>query len=398
MKHTPVLALVAAILLNFCAGSLYGWSVLVAPLEQSLGESRAAISAVYSVALVGFTFGMFVSAGIFRRVSLPVVGLGVSATMAAGLGLAGILERYDALMLGYGGLFAVGAGVNYFLCLAATSIELPVRRSVALGLATSAFAVGGLVWPAIVTPLLAAFGPQGTLLVIAAVLLVAGLIAWRLLARSGARTARAEEGGEGLFENFFTERPRIAVAIWAGFVFLGVGGLMAISHAAAIAADYGVPAEDAYLGAVLVNLAYVPAALLGGYASELFGSRRVLIGLCLLTAVPLFLLYLFPGAAMSLVALACVGAAFGATTSCYPVTIARYYDAARMPAIYGRISLAYGVAGLTAPYLAGALHDLRGDYALAVLIAAAVGLASLAVNATLPRLPSGAAVEAAVTR
>jgi hypothetical protein len=91
---------------------------------------------------------------------------------------------------------------------------------------------------------------------------------------------------------------------------------------------------------------------------------------------------------MSLVALGCVGAAFGASTSTYPVTIAGYYGIARVPAIYGRVSIGYGVAGLTAPYLAGKLHDLAGDYRLALAIAAIVGLGSLVPAALLPRVGS----------
>jgi OFA family oxalate/formate antiporter-like MFS transporter len=387
MRRIPLLALAAAILLNLCGGFLYSWSVLVEPLERSLGTSRAAVSAVYSVALVGFTLGMFVASGLLQRLRMPVLGFGVCGAMAAGLALAGLVARYDALMAGYA-LFAAAAGVTYFLCLAAASTELPVRRSVALGLATSAFAVGGLGWPVIAVPLVQSLGVHGALAAVAAMLLAAGSLAALLLGLSGAATPRGDGEREGLFENFFTERPRIALSIWAGFVLLGVGGLMAVSHAAGIAADYGVPESETWLGALVVNLAYVPGALVGGFLSERWGGRRVLIGMGLAVGGPLLLLLVVPSAGTSLAALACVGAAFGASTSTYPVTIAGYYGVARVPAIYGRVSIGYGVAGLTAPYLAGRLHDLAGDYRLALSIAAVVGLASLLPALILPPVTS----------
>lgn len=385
MRRIPLLALAAAMLLNFCGGSLYGWSVLVAPLEQSLEMNRAAVSAVYSVALVGFTFGMFVAASVFRLARLPVVALGVCVVMALGLGLAGFIESYVTLMAGYGVLFGVAAGLTYFLCLAAASTELPIRRSIALGLTTSAFAVGGLVWPGIVTPLLAELGPHGTLTVIAAVLLGAGAASAILLVLSGATVPRDTATGARPFENFFTERPRVVIAIWLNFVFLGIGGLIAVSHAAGIAVDYGLPESETYFGAMLVNLGYIAGALAAGYLSELFTGRRVLIGMAVLTAAPLFLLYAVPSAAISLLMLACLGVAFGAGTSCYPVTLASYYGVARVPAIYGRVCTAYGVAGLAAPFIAGALHDLNGDYTLAILIAAIVGVVGLIATLALPR-------------
>ena len=385
-KHpVPLLALVAAVILNFCGGSLYGWSVLVAPLELSLDASRATISAVFSVAIVGFTVGMFIAAGVFRVARLPVVALGVAVMMAVGVGLAGLIESYATLIVGYGALFGLAAGVNYFLCLAAASIDLPIRRSIALGLTTSAFAVGGLVWPGIVTPLLAAHGPHGTLSVIAAILLGAGLLSVVLLQRSGAAVPRSDKAGEGLFQNFFTERPRVVIAMWLNFVLLGIGGLMVVSHAAGIATDYGLPESETYLGAMLVNLGYIAGALAAGYLSEIFGGRLVLLGMAVLTAAPLFLLYVVPSAAISLLMLACVGAAFGAGTSGYPMTLASFYGVARVPAVYGRVCTAYGVAGLVAPLIAGALHDLKGDYALAVLIAALVALIGLFATLALPR-------------
>jgi MFS family permease len=236
-----------------------------------------------------------------------------------------------------------------------------------------------------VTPLLAALGPHGTLGVIAAVLLGAGIVGALLLKLSGARVAGAAEPREGLFDNFLTERPRIVIALWVGFVFLGLGGLTAVSHAAGIAVDYGLPQGETYLGAMLVNLGYIAGALSAGYLSELFGGRRVLIAMGALTAAPFFLLYALPSGPMSLITLACVGAAFGAGTSCYPVTLVSYYGLARMPAIYGRVCTSYGVAGLAAPFIAGALHDLGGNYDLAVLLAAIVGVAGLVANAALPR-------------
>ena len=362
--------------------------MLVAPLEQSLDASRATVSAVFSVAIVGFTVGMFVAASVFRLARLPVVALGVTLMMAIGVGLAGLIESYAALIIGYGVLFGLAVGVNYFLCLAAVSIELPIRHSIALGLTTSAFVVGGLVWPGIMTPLLAALGPHGTLGVVAAILLGAGLLCAVLLQRSGAAVPRADKATEGLFQNFFTERPRVVIAMWLNFVLLSIGGLMVVSHAAGIATDYGLPESETYLGAMLVNLGYIAGALAAGYLSKIFGGRIVLLGMAVLTAAPLFLLYAAPSAAISLLTLACVGAAFGAGTTGYPVTLASFYDMARLPTVYGRVCTAYGVAGLVAPPIAGALHDLKGDYALAVLIAALVGLVGLLATLALPRPPA----------
>jgi MFS family permease len=225
------------------------------------------------------------------------------------------------------------------------------------------------------------------------VLLGAGIVGAVLLALSGAAVPRGVEAGEGPFENFFTERPRVVIVMWLNFVFLGLGGLIAVSHAAGIAVDYGLPESQTYRGAMLVNLGYIAGALSAGYLSELFGGRRVMIGMAVLTAAPLFLLYVVPSATISLITLTCLGVAFGAGTSCYPVTLAHHYGVARVPAILGRVCTAYGVAGLAAPFIAGALHDLNGNYTLAILIAAIVGVVGLLATLALPRPPRYIAVK-----
>ena len=46
--------------------------------------------------------------------------------------------------------------------------------------------------------------------------------------------------------------------------------------------------------------------------------------------------------------------------------------------IYGRVFTAWGAAGLLGPWLAGVLFDLSGDYRIALLVAAAIGLGSVA--------------------
>ena len=53
---------VGALLMNLCLGSLYAWSIFVAPLEKQFGWNRAQTSWFFTIAV--FVFGMsFVIAG-----------------------------------------------------------------------------------------------------------------------------------------------------------------------------------------------------------------------------------------------------------------------------------------------------------------------------------------------
>ncbi len=383
----PVLALPAAILLMLFGGLFYCWSVFVVPFEAALSAPRGLVSLTFSVGLLALPLGSFIVAPLFRRFSLPQLAAALGLLGAAGLTLAGAVPALATLILGFGVIFGVAVGANYAVALQAVSVPLPLRASLAVSLTTAAFAGAGLVWPKPLALTIERLGPNGTLLVLAgafgAVSLVSALILWR----SGVRAPAAlDRDSAGLFGNFLTGQPRVFVCLWLGFAFLGLGGLMAIGHAAGIVQSFGLAPDDAYQGSMSVSLGYIAGCLASGPLCDLFGGPRVLIDIGVLMAVALGALVAFPSALSSVIVMALAGASFGATAAVYPITIPAYYGVSQLARVYGRIMLAYGVAGLLAPYLAGALYDLEGNYTLALMIAAAMAILSVLVNTLLPRL------------
>lgn len=381
----PILALAAAILLMFAGGLFYCWSVFVAPFEQAFGASRGLVSLTFSIGLLALPLGSFAAAPLFRRIPLPALCAGLGILGAGGLALAGLVHALAALVVGFGVFFALAVGAAYALALQAASGPLPVRPSIAVSLAVSAFAGAGLVWPAPLTQAIEALGPHDALIVCAAAYGLAGLVSALLLRLCRAvAPATADPDGGGLFRDFLTRQPRLFALMWLGFAFLSLGGLMAIGHAAGIAQAFGVAAPEAYRGPMVVSFGYLLGSLASGVLSDRFTGRRVLIGLGIVMAGALAALLAFPGALVSLVVLALVGSSFGATAAVYPLTIPAYYGVAPLARVYGRIMLAYGAAGLAAPLLAGWLYDREGGYGSALAVAAAMAGLSVAANFLMP--------------
>jgi OFA family oxalate/formate antiporter-like MFS transporter len=385
-----LLALVAAILLNFSLGSLYGWSVFVPPFEESLEASRATISSVYSLTFATMIVGMFVTHRLLKLAPMAVIAFVVCVVAALGFALAGYVESFAALLIGYGLLFGVACGVGYFVAMTAASTDMPIRRSVALGMNMAAFAAGGLVWPPLFALAIDWQGPHVTLLLFAGYLVAAGVAIALMLALS--RAAVPHGASEtGIFKDMLTDQPRVIMLMWLGFFLVAFAALMSIGHAAGIVGAYGVPAERIYLGAMITNFAYIPGALCGGLVAELITGRRVMMGVGLLTAAALFVLYAVPSAAISFVVLAVVGASFGVSASAYPVAVASYYGVTATPRVYGRVAISYGVAGLAGPWVAGALYDMEGSYGWAALLAAILALGSIVAHGALPKPVKAAA-------
>ena len=381
-----LLALLAGILWNLFAGLFYCWSVFIEPLELALDASRASVSTVFSVGVVFYAAGMFISPHIFVRVPLPRLAAGLGLVAGCGLLIAGLGQSLALVIVGFSVVFGVTLGVGYALALQAASIEMPVRRSLAISFAVTAFAAAALIWPAPLSMLIAGLGPFTTLLICAAVMVAIGLVCALLLHLSGAEAPAAKDTeATHLLRGFFTGHPRIFLLILFSFVVTALGGLMALSHAAGIAAAFGIAAERAWLGPMMTSVGYVAACLFAGPVTDWLSGRRVLAGLAAVMAGSLLALFLWPSAALSLVVLALVGGSFGATAAVYPVTIASYYSVSEMARIYGRITMAYGGSGLVAPYMAGALYDWEGGYHYSLLIAAGFAALGIVAGISLPR-------------
>jgi MFS transporter, OFA family, oxalate/formate antiporter len=381
-----LLALLAGILWNLFAGLFYCWSVFIVPLELALDVSRSSVSTVFSVGVVCYAAGMFISPHIFVRVPLPRLAAALGLIAGAGLAIAGLGESLALVIVGFGVVFGVTLGVGYALALQAASIEMPIRRSLAISFAVTAFAGAALVWPAPLSALIASLGPFTTLLICAAALAGIGLVCALLLHLSGAEAPAAKDAeATHLLRGFFTGQPRIFLLILSSFVVLALGGLMALSHAAGIATAFGISAERAWLGPMMTSIGYVAACIFAGPVTDWLSGRRVLAGLAAVMSASLLALFLWPSAALSLVTLALIGGSFGATAAVYPVTISSYYSVSEMARIYGRITIAYGGAGLVAPLLAGALYDWEGGYHYSLLIAGGIAAVGIIAGISLPR-------------
>lgn len=374
--------LAAGILINLSMGLLYGWSVLLAPLEESLDANRASVSLAYSLAFIFFTLGGFVMYRLLRWFSLSGLALAVGTLGAAGLAIAGFGGSLTSLIIGFGVAYGFAAGVSYFLAMTAASVPSPLSHSVSLSINMSSFAIGGVLWPPVFDALISGLGAHGALEIAALALLGAGALAAILLKASGAAAPSGTED-TGLFRDILTDQPRVVIAIFVGFTLLAFAALMVIGHAAGMAAEW--QAENVALGPMITNLAYIGGALLTGQICRVIAGRFVLVGISVLTGGILLVLWLSPSLGLLYVVLALTGASFGGAATAYPVTITGYYGVAALPRVYGRLGVAYGLGGLLGPLAAGAIYDANTSYLLAIIIAAALALVAAAAHGTLPR-------------
>lgn len=367
-------------LVTFVLGSVHAFSVFLVPLESLLQLPRSQVSLIYSIALVAITLAVTLGYRIYALLPawwlLTLTGL----VAAAGLWLAAMASNWWALLAGYSLGFGFANGIGYGYCLQLAGRVMPARQGAAMGAVTAAYAIGSIVFARVFAWRIAADSVGSALLSIAFAVLLASLLAAFVMYRAGA--------SYGLSQSPATQvaapRPRLLLRFWFAYMTGVFAGLMAIGHAAAIAQSHSAGIELAAWAAVTVGVGSALGGFVAGGLVDRWPVSHFLVGLPLLSAAALLGIAASPGTALTLALLAVAGFAYGSIIAIYPVAIAICFGEGGARA-YGRVFIAWGLAGLVAPWCAGIIYDTRGDYGLAMLIAAAVALLSAA-SAALFRL------------
>jgi len=139
----------------------------------------------------------------------------------------------------------------------------------------------------------------------------------------------------------------------------------------------GIAAPLAALAVSAFALGNASGRVLWGLAYDRFGRNIIPLAL-LITGISVVALQLSRAFAPGFILAAIVaGLSFGACFVIFAARLAQAFGADAVPKLYPVILLAYGLSGVTGPYLGGRLFDATGSYAPATLIAAAIALAGV---------------------
>ena len=378
-------ALLAATLMNLPLGSVYSFSVLLRPIEQELGIPRSALSLVFGLATAGFTVGSVGAAFLYRVAPAPVLVLASALVAAAGSALAATASGLPQLLLGYGVVFGTGGGVAFILLQQGVNMLVRRRQGLVNGYMVSLYPMGAM----IATPLFhacnEAFGWRTTLGGLATVLLAGGIAAALLERYSGTRlvapptaAAPATTKGPPLLGPTFLK-------LSATFFFAASAGLMVLSQAREIVAAYGGAATLAVAATTGITAAIALARISGGWLVDRLAVPHVMCAAHALALCGGLLLTVLPSPVTAVVGLGMIGLGYGFVSGSTAGGIGIYWRAADYGRVAGRTYIAWCLAAVSLPVLAGYLFDLTRAYGTAVLIAAGANVTGMAMALTLPR-------------
>jgi OFA family oxalate/formate antiporter-like MFS transporter len=268
------------------------------------------------------------------------------------------------------------------------SVNMLVRRRQGLvnGYIVSLYPMGAMIATPAFHACNEAFGWRTTLGGLATVLVACGIAAALLARHSGARLV-APVISEGA-SSAATQPATLGLTFYklsATFFLAASAGLMVLSQAREIVATYGGAAALAVAATTGLTGAIALARISGGWLVDRFAVPNVMCAAHALALGGGLLITLLPEPVTAVLGLGMVGLGYGFVSGATAGGIALYWRPADYGRVAGRTYIAWCLAAISLPVLAGYLFDMTRAYGTAMLIAAGANVAGMAMALTLPR-------------
>ncbi|MGO9208851.1 MAG: OFA family MFS transporter [Terriglobales bacterium] len=400
---------VGGLSMNLALGSLYAWSVFVAPLEKEFHWKRAETSMVFTIAVVVFALTFIVAGRLQDKLGPFGVSIVGAILVSLGFFLCAYADSVTKFFIFFGVLGGLGNGFGYATPIPVMSKWFPDKRGLAVGLAVAGYGGGSAIFgPLAASYLLPHFGWRSTFQVLGVIFFVMTMIGAFLLknppagykvpgwtpkpAAKAVATAYEFTPGEAL-------RTPTMYFMWIAYACGCAAGLMVISQLVPFAKSVGIPSTTlAAFGLVVGAAGNASGRILSGWMSDHLGRINVLRLMIAISMVAMPILYKVGGNVVALfVMLFVVYWCYGTQLSVNASTAADFWGTKNVGINYGLLFTAWGVAGLLGGRIGGKLYDKYHNYQMAFYVAA--GLAAVALIAELlARRPAAPAHVAAAVR
>jgi MFS transporter, OFA family, oxalate/formate antiporter len=376
--------LVGGLLMTLALGTLYAWSVFVAPLENEFGWQRTQTSTVFTFAVVMFAASLLLAGKLQDRFGPFWISVTGSILITLGFFLFAFTSSVYSLYFYYGVLGGIGTGFGYGTVVPVMAKWFPDRTGLAIGLALAGFGGGSAIFGTFANLVLFPhFGWRLSCMILSGIFLVMTMM--------GAFLMKNPPTGHKPIANtssspLLTHRHQFTPAeilrtpafylLWLGFGLGSTAGLMVISQLIPFAKNQGISsAAIATLGLVIGAFGNVSGRILSGWLSDVLGRLNTLRVVLIISTIAMPALYWVGTHVTGLyVLIFIVYFCYGTQASVNPATIADFYGTRHAGTNYGLIFTAWGFAGILGPTIGGVLFDKYRNYGAAFYTAAALAL------------------------
>ena len=375
---------VGGLLMNLALGTLYGWSVFVAPLEKQFGWKRADTSMVFTIAVVVFAFSFVVAGRIQDKFGPFYCSLAGGILVSLGFFLCAYTASLTYLFVCFGVIGGLGNGFGYATPIPVMAKWFPDKRGLAVGFAVGGYGAGSAIFgPLSQLKLIPAYGLATTFQILGLIFLVMTMIGAFLLKNpptgykpKGWAPAAASKAAATTYE--FQPGEVLATPtfylMWVAYALGCSAGLMVISQLVPFARSMGIAAGALTTMTLVVGaVGNASGRILSGWMSDTVGRINVLRTMIAISMVAMPLLYAVGGnVALLYLLVVVVYWCYGTQLSVNGAATADFWGTRNAGINYGMLFTAWGVAGTIGPRIGGTLFDKYHNYQAAFYAAAAL--------------------------
>jgi OFA family oxalate/formate antiporter-like MFS transporter len=366
----------------------YGWTLFVGPIDQKYHWGRAAIQVAFTIFVLTETWLVPLEGYLIDKFGPRVMISGSGVLVAIAWVINSMADSLFLLYLG-AAIGGIGAGVIYGGSVGNALKWFPDRRGLAAGLTAAGFGAGSALTVIPIANMIQSSGyeqaflwfglGQGIIVVLVALFLRAP--------QSGEVAIPASPAVQQTRRDYSPSEVLRTAPFWvmyAMFVMVGAGGLMAIAQLAPIANDYkiaGIPVS--ILGLTLPALTFaltIDRVLNGvcrpffGWVSDHIGRENTMFAAFLAEGIGIYALLYFASDPFLFVILSgVVFFAWGEIYSLFPATCTDLYGKKFATTNYGMLYTAKGTAALLVP-LANVLNNATGSWHAVFYVAAILNI------------------------
>jgi MFS family permease len=390
------LVVVGAILIQLCLGAIYAWSVFTDKLTAEGGEygfTATQTAWVFSLGLATFAVVMVLAGKLQAIVGPRPVAIAGGLVLGVGYVLGGLIgNTFLAQLICIGLIGGAGIGLAYVVPIAVGVKWFPDKKGMITGLAVAGFGFGATLWVKLAgswfggllntTNVFGLPGVQSVFVIYGITFFVCVFLGSLVMVNPPAGykpegwvppepTGKALATGTVNFTAPEMLSTRQFYMLWLMFVGSGLAGLMVIycirlfGIDALQASGQVTGVEAAKTAGTIAGTAMAWYAILNGLGriawgvvSDKIGRKMALFLMCALQSLVMFGFYKLGATKTGLILGACIiGFNFGGNFALFAAATADFFGNRNVGTNYGWVFLAYGVAGIAGPQVAGYFKD-----------------------------------------
>jgi len=375
--------------MNLALGSLYAWSVFVAPLEKEFGWKRSDTSSVFTWAVVVFALTFIVAGRLQDKFGPFWVSLTGGVLVSLGFFLCSYTHSLTYLIVCFGVIGGLGNGFGYSTPIPVMAKWFPDKRGLAVGLAVGGYGGGSAIFgPLANLKLIPAYGVHTTFQILGGIFLVMTVFGAFLLRNPpagykppGWTPAPASKSAATTYEFSPGETLRTPAfyLMWVAYALGCSAGLMVISQLVPFGKSVGIPSASLItMSLVVAAIGNASGRILSGWMSDALGRLNVLRLMIAVSMVAMPILYqVGSNVTLLYIVVFIVYWCYGTQLSVNGSTASDFWGTKNAGINYGMLFTAWGVAGIIGPRIGGVLFDKYKNYQMAFYWAAGLALVAL---------------------